>query len=200
MVAPLHHKSHYPEPQADPAEPAVETVLISGELRSRDIRDFAKKIRSGNIGPTSVYYAGVTAPAIAAGMASVVSGSLERAGWSNYWVLMCSSLLAAMAGITWYLIFMRWSYRHGFGRATESSIRTDLQADELGIFWTRGSVKTRITWDGVMGIERAGKFIRIIVRDSEDLIIPSRWFVNGKAKRDTFDKLKDLHVRFQENQ
>lgn len=199
MVAPLHHQFLYKvTPESEPS-PTVEAVKIGGELRPRDVRDFARKVRSGNIGPTSVYYAGVTAPAIAAGMSSVVSGILERAGWSDYWTFMSSSLLAAMAGICWYLIFMRWSYRHGFGRATESSVRTDLEADELGVFWTRGAVRTRVTWDGVTGIERAGKFIRVIVHDGEDLIIPSRWFVNGKAKRDTFQKLTEMRAAFHEN-
>ena len=165
-------------------------LAIGGELTNKDLRKFAEKARSGNIGPTSVYYAGVTSPAIAAGMASLVSSSLERAAWSDYWVLMTSSLIAAMSGITWYLIFMRWSYRHSFGRATESSVRTDLEADELGIFWTRGAVKSRITWDGIVSVERTGKFIRIRVRDSEDLVIPSRWFADKNARNDLFERLQ----------
>ena len=128
------------------------TLRVGGTVSQKQMKKLARRVRSGRVGPTSVYYAGVTAPAIAAGMSTIVSASLERAGVDPYWTLLSASLVAAMAGITWYLIFMRWSYRHSYGRTSEVGKHTDVEVDEAGIFWTRGHIRTRVAWDGISDI------------------------------------------------
>ena len=95
---------------------ADQVLSAGGSYKQRELKRIARRMRRSVLGPTSVYYAGVTAPAIAAGMATVCSAAFSRAGWDPYWVLMASAIMASMAGISWYLIFMRLAYRHGFGR------------------------------------------------------------------------------------
>ena len=96
-------------------------LSISGALSKRDAKRLTNAIRSGTVGPTTLYYAGVTAPIIAAGMALISRSALDKIDVSAYWVTMLSALAAAMTGIVWYLIFMRWSYRRSRIRSTNVS-------------------------------------------------------------------------------
>ena len=82
--------------------------------------------RSGTVGPTTLYYAGLTAPIMSASVALLAEDVAGSLGWDNYSQFMMSAVLAIFAGITWYAIFMRWSYRHRPGRGTESSHDTDV--------------------------------------------------------------------------
>lgn len=166
--------------------------VIDGQLTSKQVRKLVRSIRTGQVGPTSVYYAGVTAPAIAAGMAAVVSASLDRAGWGNEQVWFCASLVAAMAGISWYLIFMRLSYRHSYGRGSEHESKTHLEADELGVFWTRGALRVRVDWFGVSDIDLKRDHIRIAIPDGQDVLVPKAWFENRKAMNAAHEQLVDL--------
>lgn len=168
-------------PMEDEMPPAGgNSVRISGTLDSKALKQATRKLRSGSVGPTSVYYAGVTAPAISAGMATIVRASLERAGWMPYWIFMVSSIVAAMSGISWYLIFMRISYRHSYGRSTETGEETWFEADAEGIFWSRGAIRSRILWAGVEDIRALKKFIHVKIRDGEDLILLRTWFESAK--------------------
>ena len=107
-------------------------------------------------------------------MATIVGASLSRAGVAGEWVVITSSLVAAMAGITWYLIFMRWSYRHSYGRSSELRKTTHIEADELGVYLTRGTIRTRISWDGIDSIATDMKFSRLHVLDRY-VIEHTRW-------------------------
>ena len=189
MAAHLAHSDLTMDPPAGP--PKLPALHFSGTVSQKQMKKLARRVRSGRVGPTSVYYAGVTAPAIAAGMASIVSASLERAGVEPYWVLMCSSLVAAMSGISWYLIFMRWSYRHSYGRSSELGKQTDVEVDEAGVFWTRGSIRTRISWDGISDISGDRNFIRLQVRDGDDVLIPTNWFEQRKDRKSALTLLRE---------
>jgi len=194
MARPLGHTDPYHDTKpVEPLQrPVPEAVRIKGTITRKEMKSVTRHVRSGHVGPTSVYYAGVTAPAIAAGMASLVGASLTRAGLSDYWVLMASSLIAAMAGITWYLIFMRWSYRHDFGRSGEMSNDTMIEADESGVYWTRGNTRTMVHWQGISKVELSGGFIRLHVEDGDDFFMPKSWFESRKARRDMYHHLVKL--------
>ncbi|MDF1679764.1 YcxB family protein [Ponticaulis sp.] len=171
------------------------TLRVGGTVSQKQMKKLARRVRSGRVGPTSVYYAGVTAPAIAAGMSTIVSASLERAGVDPYWTLLSASLVAAMAGITWYLIFMRWSYRHSYGRTSEVGKHTDVEVDEAGIFWTRGHIRTRISWDGISDITADRNFIRVHVMDGDDVLIPANWFEQRKDRKTAIAVLQEYRDR-----
>lgn len=166
-------------------ERAFEPLQASGLISKRELRKITRKMRSSILGPTAIYYAGVTAPAIAAGMATVAAATFERAGWSAYWVLLISGIIASMAGISWYLIFMRLAYRHGVGRSSEAATETRFEADEAGLFWRRGGVSTRVSWEGVSGIRVRPGFIQILIEDSGDIVLPKSWF-DGKTAMVSF--------------
>ena len=85
-------------------------------------------MRSGTVGPTTVYYAGVTAPIISAGVGVFSRQMLQSANlFSGYWLWTISTFIAAFAGICWYLIFIRWSYRNTYGRGDEADTETNIR-------------------------------------------------------------------------
>lgn len=161
----------------------TEPIRVSGNLTPADIKRLVKLTRASNVGPTTTYYAGVTAPVISAGMAVFAKDALGSTGLSLTLVLMAAALLAAIAGIVWYLIFMRWSYRHGLGRGIELSEETEVCADEDGVVVRRGPVETRIAWRAVRKVKAARGALAIEFDGADALIIPDRWFGGDAAAR-----------------
>ncbi|MAP93829.1 MAG: hypothetical protein CMK07_02665 [Ponticaulis sp.] len=173
----------------------AQRLHFSGKIKRKELRTLARKVRTGHIGPTSVYYAGVTGPAIAAGMASLVAATINRLGWPDPIILMVSSLVAAMAGISWYLIFMRWAYRQGYGRGTELETVTEIDVDDLGVYWTRGAMHVRIHWSGIKEIVYQRRMIRLCAVDGDDVFLPRSWFSSRAEMQTVFGHLKSMHDR-----
>ncbi len=159
-----------------------EFLSVSGRLKSRDLKRLVRMSRSGTVGPTTLYYAGLTAPIISASVALLARQGAHALGWDDYTQLMTSALLAAFAGITWYAIFMRWSYRHRPGRGTESSHETGIQASPDGLIIRRGAVETRIGWDGVQKVSSNKGHLAVFVEGADMLIIPDDWFGRDSAR------------------
>ncbi|MCI4644449.1 MAG: hypothetical protein MRY64_06675, partial [Hyphomonadaceae bacterium] len=103
-------------------------LCVSGDLAPGDLKRLTRLARRSTIGPTATYYAGVTAPIISAAVAIFGKTAFQAIDLPAYWVFMFSAMMAALAGIAWYLIFMRWSYRHTVGRGGELTERTDILA------------------------------------------------------------------------
>ncbi len=163
----------------------ADTHTVSGLLSEKNVRRAMEQTRRGTIGPTALYYAGVTAPIISASMAVVAKASLMRAGFGDMTQWFVSTLVAAMAGISWYLIFIRWSYRTAAGRGTELTEKTRIDAgDKLVI--ARGGVETHIDWAAVEKIKTSSKATTLIVRGADAVIIPDDWFGDDKGKRKAF--------------
>ena len=155
----------------------METSLsISGALSKRDAKRLTDAIRGSTVGPTTLYYAGVTAPIIGAGMALVSRAAMDDVISSTYWVTMGSAFAAAMAGIAWYLIFMRWAYRHKHGRAGELDSRTEINLEDEALIIRRGLVETRIDWDAIDEIKSTRSYTLISFDGTEPLMIPHDWF------------------------
>ena len=152
------------------------TYAISGSLTKRDARRLTNAIRTGTVGPTTLYYAGVTAPVIGASMALVAQGALEHIHASTYWVTMLSAIVAAMAGITWYLIFMRWAYRHHHGRASEMQQVTQVTLEEDALIVRRDWVETRIDWEAINEIVSKRSYTLIRFDGADPLMLPHDWF------------------------
>lgn len=164
---------------------------ISGRLTDKDVKRLTKLTRGATVGPTVVYYAGVTAPIISAAMAMMVREAVRMLGLSDYWQWFVSALIAAFAGITWYLIFIRWSYRHTHGRGTEVSLETCITLTDQVLILRRGEIETHIGWSAIESVESARGHTSVLVAGADALIIPHRWFEKDKAARSAFvDELK----------
>lgn len=159
-----------------------EFLSVSGRLKSRDLKRLVRMSRSGTVGPTTLYYAGLTAPIISASVALLARQAADALGWDTYSQVMASATLAAFAGITWYAIFMRWSYRHRPGRGTEGSHETGIQASADGLIVRRGAVETRISWDGVRKVSSNKGHLAVFVEGADMLIIPDDWFGRDSAR------------------
>ena len=164
----------------------TDALSISGKLTPNDAKRLTNAMRGSTVGPTTLYYAGVTAPIIGAGMALVAKSALEKTTLSDYWVTMLSALIAAMAGIVWYLIFMRWSYRHRHGRAGEMQGTTSIALYDSCIAIRRGKVETRIDWDALREIQETRNFTLVRFDGADPLMVPHKWFDKDKSARRAF--------------
>ena len=171
----------------------TQTNRISGILSKKDIRSLTRRIRSGTVGPTTVYYAGVTAPIISAGVAVFSRRLLQDADYmSDYWIWFASAFIAATAGIAWYLIFMRWSYRNTHGRGDETSALTEIDITDNALIVRRGHIKTIIAWMGVREVSTNDKYTALHIDNSDSILIPHSWFGKDKAARKAFfESLQD---------
>ena len=164
----------------------ADTLTVSGTLSKKDLKRLTGATRSGTVGPTTVYYAGVTAPIISAGIAIFARTAFVRAGLSDYWVYLLSALIAAFSGVSWYLIFMRWSYRQTHGRGDERDATTVLTTTETALVLERGHVRSEIGWPAIQEVRRGRRFIALIVDGSDTVLIPDHWFGKDKDRRDAF--------------
>jgi len=163
-----------------------ETLSVSGRLQSRDLKRLVRVSRTGTVGPTALYYAGLTAPIISASVALLGKDVARSLGWDPFLQLLASANLAAFAGITWYIIFMRWSYRSRPGRGTERSLDTEVTASPDGLLVRRGPVETRIGWAGVRKVTSHKGHLAVFVEGADTLIIPDDWFGADAARRGAF--------------
>ena len=159
---------------------------IAGQLTKRDVRRLTNAMRGSSIGPTTLYYAGVTAPVIGGGMALLTATAFAQTGMSEYWQMMLSAIIAAMAGIVWYIIFMRWSYRHRHGRASEMDERSEVTLAEHWISIRRGKVETRIDWSALSDVTGKAGYTMLSFDGADPLIIPDKWFGKDDAGRLAF--------------
>ncbi|MEQ9436270.1 YcxB family protein [Hyphomonas sp.] len=163
-----------------------QTLNISGLLREKDVKRLTRLTRGGSVGPTAVYYAGVTAPIISASMAVMVREAMRLVGLSPYWQWFISAFIAAFAGIAWYLIFIRWSYRHKHGRGTEMTLSTDITLGDDQIIVRRGGIETRIDWSCISSVKAERRHVAVLVNGADSLIIPDAWFGKDKSARAAF--------------
>lgn len=152
------------------------SLSISGKLSQKDAKRLTNAMRGSTIGPTTLYYAGVTAPVIGAGMALLTKEAFNQIGMDPYWKVMLSAIIAAMAGIVWYLIFVRWSYRHNHGRSGEMSLASTISLSERYVAIRRGLVETRVNWRAITDVEFASNYTLIKFDGADPVIVPDDWF------------------------
>ena len=119
-------------------------------------------------------------------MALVSRAMIDEAGLSEYWIVMISSILAAMAGVCWYLIFLRWSYRHHHGRGDELDAETVIDLNDRGVHIRRGAVETRVGWSAVRTVQETRRDTLITFEGADPLLIPNKWFGKDKAAAGRF--------------
>ena len=154
----------------------AKALTVSGKLSEKDAKRLTDEMRGSTIGPTTLYYAGVTAPVIGAGMALLTKEAFGLIGVEPYWKIMLSAIIAAMAGIVWYLIFVRWSYRHNHGRSGEMQRGSTIALTERYISIRRGFVETRMDWKAITDVKLASDYTLIKFDGAEPVIVPDAWF------------------------
>jgi hypothetical protein len=164
----------------------TEPLTVTGLLTTRDVRKLTRLARGGTVGPTAVYYAGVTAPIISASMSVLMRNAMIMVGASPYWQWLVAALVAAFAGIAWYLIFIRWSYRHAHGRGTETRLETSISLEDEALVIRRGGIETRAKWSSVADVSASGGHVTVRLDGAAPLIVPNAWFGKNKAARQAF--------------
>ncbi len=164
----------------------TEPQKISGLLSKKDLRRLTRMTREGTVGPTAVYYAGVTAPVISASVSLMVKNASAMVGFTPYWQWFVSALIAAFAGISWYLIFTRWSYRRSHGRGTETTLETEFSLLDDVLKVRRGGIETRIAWASVTAVNARRGYTSVRIEGADALIIPDTWFEGDRAARKSF--------------
>mgnify|MGYP000044196343 CR=1 FL=1 len=164
----------------------TEPLTVTGLLTEKDVRKLTRLARGGTVGPTAVYYAGVTAPIISASMSVLMRNAMVMVGASPYWQWLVAALVAAFAGIAWYLIFIRWSYRHSHGRGTETRLETTIALEDDGLVIRRGGIETRAAWSSVTKVAASGGHVTIRLEGLAPLIVPNIWFGKNKTARQAF--------------
>ncbi|MEO9969132.1 MAG: YcxB family protein [Hyphomonadaceae bacterium] len=166
-----------------------ESNVISGHLTEKDLKRLTGTTRTGTVGPTTVYYAGLTAPIISAGVTVITRAQFANAGLSTYWIWLLSAFVAAFAGISWYLIFMRWSYRQSHGRGEELTQETTVELSDAALIVRRKHVISTISWPAISEIRRGRSFLALIIDGSPTLLIPDHWFGKDTEQRQAFQAL-----------
>ena len=161
-------------------------LSVSGQLSKADVKRATRASRDATLGPTAVYYAGVTAPVISASVSVLVRDTAENAGFTPYWQWLSAALIAALAGISWYLIFMRLSSRRSPGRDGELSHETIIDLGENGLSVRRGGITTQIAWTSVVALERLRNVTVVRVAGADAVIVPEAWFAGDDAARQAF--------------
>ncbi|MEO1101412.1 MAG: YcxB family protein [Pseudomonadota bacterium] len=168
----------------------AEELTVSGTLTEQDMTKLIKVSRTSTVGPTALYYAGVTAPAISAAMAVVTRAALTNAHFLDYWINFWSSIMAALTGISWYLIFVRWSDRRKAGRASDLEGETKLSAGDNGLILKRDQVETRIGWGAISRIQSTRKHTVVFVTHQSPIVIPHNWFADRETQSSFLDALQ----------
>ena len=163
-----------------------EPYAVAGLLTEKDVRKLTRLTRGGTVGPTAVYYAGVTAPIISASMSVLMRNAMGMVGASPYWQWLVAALVAAFAGIAWYLIFIRWSYRRAHGRGNETTQETRIMLTDDSLVVQRGGIETRASWACVGEVATSGGYAIVPLQGADPLIIPNAWFGKDKAMRQAF--------------
>ena len=167
-------------------------MTLTGRVRPAELRRALAGRRKGFVGPTTIYYAGVTAPVISAAMALVTRTALEHAGANLYWTLMISALTACFAGIGWYVIFMRWSAGNSFGRESETEFESTIRLTGDALVVIRGEVETRIGARAIRGLAETPRHVHVQLEGASDVVIPARWFPDAAARAAFVSALKDM--------
>ncbi|MEL7546443.1 MAG: YcxB family protein [Pseudomonadota bacterium] len=159
---------------------------ISGELNDKDLKRLVQEMRASTVGPTTTYYAGVTAPIIGGSMAFVSAMSFKASGMPPQWASFLAALFAAIAGIVWYLIFMRWSYRARSGRQTESAAPTTVRLEQDAIIISRGPVTQQIAWSALKEVRDRRRYTLLCFDGADPLIVPNAWFGKDESAKEGF--------------
>lgn len=164
----------------------TESRKISGLLTQKDLKRLTRLRRQGTVGPSAVYYAGVTAPIISASVSLMVKNASAMIGFPPDLQWFVSALVAAFAGISWYLIFTRWSSRHSQGQDTELTHETEISLDDDVLAVRRDGIETRINWANVKSVSVRGGYISVRIDGAEALLVPDTWFGTDRAARKDF--------------
>lgn len=165
------------------------SLQVSGTLCEADVQRLTKTARdaSGVFGPTTLYYAGVTAPAISAAMGFLTRVVLSDSQmFSAYWTNLLSAFVAALAGIAWYTIFVRWSKRSRPGRASDLDTVVSIAAEPDHLVIRRNHVETKVQWQAVREVKPVKAATVVFLDGASPFIMPDTWFDGTDVSKTSF--------------
>ena len=187
----LDETSYQPEIAVGEELEYAAAVDVSGQLTERQLAKFARNRRHQTMGPTTIYYAGLTAPAVTAGMSVVAHGAFSQHLSAPY-TLLAPTLVAVLAGLSWYLIFMNLAGRKKNGRQGETEQNTRIYIDDSGVEVLRGEVRTLIGWKAVKDVTISRHHIALIIEGANDVLLPKEWFGDAAAMERSANRILAL--------
>ncbi len=173
-------------------------LKVSGNILEGDTK-YLRKIRpKGTIGPITLYYAGALVSIISISMSNFIEYVFAWIGLGpNEHVTLFASIMAVMAGISWFLIFIRWSYgdwhKGVFHHPAIQSI--DITACRINVAFE--NVCTHIQWSALQEIRAYKDGNALIIKGAQTILIPDRWFSNEDEKRRFYQAL--MAYKFEKN-
>jgi hypothetical protein len=162
---------------------------IKGQLTAAQLEHFIKTRRQSNLGPVTVYYAGLVAPAISAGAYALFDFGFRDLSVDPIYKQLLVLLCSATAGLVWFLIFNRLAQRSGNSRELELTAETELHVSRKGLIMRRQHIEKHIAWPAIMDIRTTKHYIVLAIEGAEDIFIPAAWFGSKQAMTDALEKI-----------
>lgn len=167
-------------------------VSAAGYISPKQLKKFISQRRTRGLGPTTIYYAGVVAPVISASTFTLFESFFIQQSVQPKWTHLFATLLAASAGLSWFLIFNRLAQRSSLGRDEEVSKNCDIKIDATGILVEREHIQNTIEWPAIVDIRTTKHYIAFIVEGANDFFIPSDWFNSREEMMEAAKKIAAL--------
>ncbi len=184
--------SYFPTDALGPDLEFQASVAVSGTITPKHVKEFVKARRKGVFSSMTVYYAGVTAPAISAGAYALAQYALMQIQMTPQYVMLGATLMAAASGISWYLIFQRLTARGKSTRDTESTHQQRVTINARGVEVSNGGVTTYIKWSAVTDICCTSKYLVIVADGAQDVFMPLDWFDGREHMEASLKKIAAL--------
>jgi len=169
-----------------------ERLSVKGTISPDQLKRFIKTRRKSGLGPTTVYYAGVVAPAISAGAYALFDGTFSQLNIAPLTLQLLVALCSATAGLTWFLIFTRLAERKSSSRAMELVEENEIEISQKGLIVQKSDIKIDIAWSAVMDIRTTKHYIAFIVEGTQDVFIPIDWYESREHMADFAEKAAAL--------
>lgn len=160
-------------------------ISVSGQFSQRQLHDMSRHFQNRTIGLTTLYYAGVCAPVVTAGIHVYITHILQPAGFSGLTIALIASVFAALSGLVWFFIFTRWIGQADTGRSGDK-VDTEIILGDTGIILKKQHVETHINWLGLNGVSRLKDATVLKFTTHAPLCISDAWFNEDLKARAAF--------------
>ncbi len=169
-----------------------DNISRAGHISPKQLKRFIKARRTSGFGPTTLYYAGVVAPVISAATLQLFENFFSQYNVTPYWVYLLSTIFAASAGLSWFLIFTRLATRDRDGRDDETTQSFDFNIDRSRILIKRKHITTQLDWSAIVDIRTTKHYIAFIVEGANDFFMPVDWFDSHEQMMEAARKVAAL--------
>lgn len=169
-----------------------DNLSASGFISPKHLKIFIRTRRDAGLGPTTIYYAGMVAPAISAGTFKLFESFFAQYNLSPQTAYLLVLCLSASAGLSWFLTFNRLAQRDRQSRDHETEQSQEVKIERSGIFLTRTHIETKIDWPAIVDIRTTKHYIAFIVEGANDFFIPVDWFKDREQMMEAARKISAL--------